>query len=250
MLLVKPVLDVHATACVTLSRTLDSLPLINVAAISCQMTTPANFITHSPRSMSNPLAQCSRSARTRFSSVMDAKCRELALWLCELVTPDQVHQKRFSMKSESGFTLIELMVVTVIVGVLAAIAIPSYQQHVIKSKRAAAESFMLQASNREEQIMLDLRGYVAVTANANFPNAPTTAPQGLNISVPDNVSNFYNITVESPAPATPAIATSYLVKATPINSQLTADTKCATPTLDQTGLKSKIGGTGSIAECW
>lgn len=147
------------------------------------------------------------------------------------------------MKDNKGFTLIELMIVVVIVGILAAIAVPSYQQHVVKSNRAAAEAFMLQAANKEEQVMLDMRGYVAVAANANFQNAPNAATPGLNLSVPTEVSKFYNIAITTPA------AASYLITATPIGSQLTNDTKCNALTLDQAGTKGK-NGTGAVAECW
>lgn len=145
------------------------------------------------------------------------------------------------MKLQRGFTLIELMIVVTIVAVLAAVAIPSYQQHLIKSNRAAAESFMLQAANREEQIMLDMRNYVAVTSNANFSSAP---PTGISLPVPDSVSKFYTLTIT-------ISGATYTISATPTGSQLAGDT-CGTLGLDQTGLKGQMvsGTLTALAACW
>ena len=150
------------------------------------------------------------------------------------------------MKSQRGFTLIEVMVVVAIVAILAAIAVPSYRDYIIKSNRAAATSFMLQAANREEQIMLDMRSYVAVASaagNANFPTAPTT---GINLSVPPNVTKFYTLSIATPS------ASTYTITAAPIGSQLTDDTICGTLGLDQTGQKGKmVSGTLTAAPtCW
>lgn len=136
------------------------------------------------------------------------------------------------MKRKNGFTLIELMIVVAIIGILAAIAVPSYRQHVIKSNRATAESFMLQVANKLELYMLDARSYTT-----------TLGTGGLGLTAPDSVSKFYNIVITLPT------ATSYTITATPINSQLTGDTKCGTLTIDQAGIKGK-SGTGTVSECW
>jgi len=143
------------------------------------------------------------------------------------------------MRSQRGFTLIELMIVVAIVGILAAVAVTSYRSHVIKSNRAAAESFMLQAANREEQLMLDMRQYGPVANNANFPNTPTAASPGINLAVPDTVSRFYDISIAT------ATAT-YTITAIPTGSQLVGDTTCGTLTLDQTGAKTAAASSG----CW
>lgn len=68
-----------------------------------------------------------------------------------------------------GFSLIELMVAVVIVGILAAIAVPSYQNHIIKASRAAAQTELLELASIQEKIYLN--------SNAYTPNM-TTAYNG------------------------------------------------------------------------
>lgn len=137
------------------------------------------------------------------------------------------------MKFKQGFTLIELMVVVAIIGILAAIVYPSYVQYVTKSNRSAAESFLLSVSNKQEQYVLDARQYAATLS-------------ALSLVTPTDVARNYSITVAANNAATPP---SYTITATPINTQLANDTKCANLTLDQNGVKG-IGGTGTVATCW
>jgi type IV pilus assembly protein PilE len=61
---------------------------------------------------------------------------------------------------EGGFTLIELMIVVAIVGILAAVAYPSYTDHIRKGVRRAAQAQMLDIANREQQFLLSNRVYV------------------------------------------------------------------------------------------
>ena len=65
---------------------------------------------------------------------------------------------------QGGFTLIELMITTAIVAILAAVAYPSYTRYVIRSNRAAAKAQMLDIVNREQQFLLSNRGYGTLAA--------------------------------------------------------------------------------------
>ena len=62
-------------------------------------------------------------------------------------------------RSSGGFTLIELMIVIVIVAVLVGIALPAYQNQIIRGHRAAAKGEMLELGNRQQQYLLANRSY-------------------------------------------------------------------------------------------
>jgi type IV pilus assembly protein PilE len=81
---------------------------------------------------------------------------------------NRLHQAGCAGVKERGFTLIELMVAVVIVGILTAIALPAYQQYIIRGKRSAAQAQMMDIASREEQFLLANRSYAdkaALVAN-------------------------------------------------------------------------------------
>jgi len=126
------------------------------------------------------------------------------------------------MSNAKGFTLIELMITVVIIGILTMIAIPQYGQYVIRGNRAAAEAFMMDVANREKQYLLDARSYA--------PDLPT-----LTMTVPTNVSNYYTITITPVAGPPP----SYTITATPVVGSKQAND--GTLTLDDLGNKGPTG---------
>ena len=89
------------------------------------------------------------------------------------------------MGNKKGFTVVELLITMAIIGILTAIAFPSYQSHVRKGSRAAAQAAMIQVADREAQYLLDARNY------ALGSSALTT----LNVTLPTDVSTMYTITV-------------------------------------------------------
>ena len=101
-------------------------------------------------------------------------------------------------RKQGGFTLIELMVVVVVIGLLAAIGYPAYQQYVVKGKRAAAQALMMDLADREQQFMLANRAYAS--------KADIT---GTGFSLPTNLAAVYDWDISTSNGTPPAFTITF-----------------------------------------
>ena len=115
-----------------------------------------------------------------------------------------------------GFTLIEMMIVVVVVGILAAIALPAYQEQVRKSRRATAEAHLMDVAARQQQFLLDNRRYATDLAT-------------LTVTTPTDVSNFYTVTCCEPTGggSTNGTPPQFLASAAPKSNQSHPDLQAA-----------------------
>ena len=131
------------------------------------------------------------------------------------------------MSKARGFTLIEIVITVAIIGILVAIAVPSYQGQLRKGRRADAQAFITQVAQKEQQYLLDARQYAV----------GPTALTDLNLTPPVTVSDHYKIDVAA-GKTTP----SFIITATASSS---VQSKDGDLTLTHTGDKTrKVGGTG------
>ncbi|MFZ6750117.1 type IV pilin protein [Undibacterium sp. Ren11W] len=131
----------------------------------------------------------------------------------------------------NGFTLIEVMITVVIVGVLASIALPNYTAYVKRAKRADAMAVLLKNANWMQQ---------QFTIDNKFPASATVLPFAQS---PEAGTARYNISIVVPATAN---TSQYTLQAVPV-----AADECATFTLDHTGLRGQSGtASKSATACW
>ena len=143
-----------------------------------------------------------------------------------------------ALSKQRGFTLIEMMIVVAIIGILAAIAYPSYQQYVIKTKRTDMMSEMQNIASEIESRKLAQGSYRAISVGIKDEFA---------IEYPRQGDKLYDVTI-NPIPLTPpdnALTDKWNVTATPKpNSKMTND---GILTLNYQGIKCR--GTGVNKKC-
>lgn len=131
---------------------------------------------------------------------------------------------------QKGFTLIELMVVVAIVGTLAAIAYPSYQEYVARARRADAKTVLLENAQFLERFYTQSGTYVG----AALPLAE---------SPKDGATKYYDISFVAAQ-----TATAFQIQAVPKNAQ--SGDKCGSLIVNQSNQKSVSGATLDSATCW
>lgn len=127
-----------------------------------------------------------------------------------------------SRAGQRGFTLIEVMIVVVVIGILAAISYPSYQNSVRKSHRSAAQAQMLDIANREQQYLLANRVYTATLSEIGY-------------AVPADVAARYTCTVTVDNTGVPGFTVSC------VPTSLQSASGFGTLTLTHTGAKTPVG---------
>ncbi len=133
------------------------------------------------------------------------------------------------MSKNSGFTLIELMIVVAVIGIIASVAYPAYRNYILEARRADVQGLMLEVQINEERY----RGY-----NNEYATAASLAAAGM--TVPTN--DYYDVTIGSTGTSTYTIT----VNAKAGSSQLEdkeGGTNCYPMTLNQSNTKTP-------ADCW
>lgn len=140
----------------------------------------------------------------------------------------------------AGFTMVEIIISVLIIGILAAIAVPSYTSHLRKSRRSDAQIAVLDLASKMDQYYTENNTYS--TATLTTIGASASSPQG-----------YYALSIPSPT------ATTFTVTATIDTAKAQNGDTCKTFTINELGVK---GGTNAsntalttttsptLNECW
>lgn len=131
------------------------------------------------------------------------------------------------MERARGFTLLELLITVTIIGILAAIAYPSYTGYLVKGTRANAKSVLLDIAQKEQAYLLDNRSYVGAVGCDAVRDTLNLASDAM-----VEVAKYYDCTVTAPAGNPPTFTATLSPKP---GGRMAGDGNL---TIDQTGRKT------------
>ncbi|MGY4533750.1 type IV pilus assembly protein PilE [Pseudomonas sp. TE3786] len=129
-------------------------------------------------------------------------------------------------RTMQGFTLVELMLVVTVIGILAAIVYPNYQEYVMRSNRTEGIALLNDAAARQERYFAQNNTY-----------ADTSAKLGLSGQSPNKM---YTLDISNTS------ASTYTLTVTPSRT----DAKCGNLSVTQAGTKDKTGTAATVADCF
>lgn len=139
----------------------------------------------------------------------------------------------YGKKGAQGFTLIELMIVVVILGIVVAIAVPAYQMYVTKGRRQDGKAKVMEVAQRLERYYSERLTYTTSPTDLGYTN-PLKSDQG-----------FYTLTIAANDGST--IASSFKITAAPQGVQSTRDTACGSLIMTSENVRST---STSATNCW
>jgi type IV pilus assembly protein PilE len=157
------------------------------------------------------------------------------------MAPDYAVMRDSTMKKiqrHGGFTLIELMIVVAVIGILARIAYPSYQDYVRRAARAEARAAMLHMAQLQERNFSDRGAYVAIASGLR-----SDGWKGANWSGSSFDARKYDVTVALNV-VSGSTTLPFVITATPLK----ADVKCGNLTLASDGTRGSSAG--DLDTCW
>jgi len=147
---------------------------------------------------------------------------------------------------ESGFTLLELMIVMVIIAILATIAYPSFIEQIRKGRRSDAITALNQIQQAQERWRVNCPCYAGsiTAANAGCPATACATTSGLGLAGTSG-NSYYNLSISGVS------ATGYTLTATATGAQA-SDTRCASMTVTLAGanLTYTASPAANANACW
>ena len=145
------------------------------------------------------------------------------------------HTQQLRARFAHGFTLIELMIAVVVIGVLTGIAVANYSSSLSKSRRADAKNALLDLAARQERFYTTNNAYTNAAANLGYAALPVAVTGG-------SGTTAYNLSI------TASTATTFTAQATRTGPQ--ANDGCGDYTINERGVQANVNNSMTSAQCW
>lgn len=158
------------------------------------------------------------------------------------------HKTRNSL----GFTLIEIMITVAIIGILAAVAMPSYTSYIARAKRADARTQLLQAAQFMQRFYAANDAYDTDRGGNSVLGSAVGMPDSLRKSPADGTAVYQlNTSITTAGNYTATVtASAYTLTMAPISGGTMASDACGMFTITSTGIRGVAGATKTRDECW